>query len=127
MTKTKVLIVEDNDSIADLYGVYLDSDSFESRRSADGEKALADIAEFKPDIILLDIMMPNKSGFEVLEEIRKKPETAKISVIMFTALSQPKDKERAEALGIQDYLVKSQVTASDVLSTIEKYIPKDKQ
>lgn len=119
MTKqTKVLIVEDNDSIADLYNVYLESASFQIKRSVDGEQALVDIADFQPDILLLDAMMPKKGGFEVLEELRAKPETENLPVIMFTALNQPKDQQRAEALGVKAYLVKSQVVISDIVDTI---------
>lgn len=119
MTKQiKVLIVEDNDSIADLYNVYLESASFQIKRSVDGEQALVDIADFQPDILLLDAMMPKKGGFEVLEELRAKPETEHLPVIMFTALNQPKDQQRAEALGVKAYLVKSQVVISDIVDTI---------
>ncbi len=118
----KVLIVEDNDSIADLYNVYLESASFAIKRSVDGEQALVDIADFQPDILLLDAMMPKKGGFEVLEELRAKPETEHLPVIMFTALNQPKDQQRAEALGVKAYLVKSQVVISDIVDTINKVL-----
>ena len=123
MTKQiKVLIVEDNDSIADLYNVYLESASFQIKRSVDGEQALVDIADFQPDILLLDAMMPKKGGFEVLEELRAQPETEHLPVIMFTALNQPKDQQRAEALGVKAYLVKSQVVISDIVDTINKVL-----
>ncbi len=123
MTKQiKVLIVEDNDSIADLYNVYLESASFQIKRSVDGEQALVDIADFQPDILLLDAMMPKKGGFEVLEELRAQPETEHLPVIMFTALNQPKDQQRAEALGVKAYLVKSQVVISDIVDTINNVL-----
>ena len=116
--QVKVLIVEDNDSIANLYKVYLESANFVSKRTADGQEALTEIPNFQPDIIILDVMMPNKSGFDVLEELRAKPETADLPVIMFTALNQSKDQQRAEALGVKAYLVKSQVVISDIVETI---------
>jgi len=68
-----------------------------------GEDALSAAVSFKPDLILLDAMMPKISGFDVLDILRNTPETTNIRVIMLTALSQPKDKERAEQLGVDDY------------------------
>jgi CheY-like chemotaxis protein len=67
-------------------------------------------------------MMPKISGFDVLDILRNTPETANIHVIMLTALSQPKDKERATALGADDYLVKSQVVISDVVERIKHHL-----
>ena len=64
-------------------------------------------------------MMPKISGFDVLDIIRNTPETANIHVIMLTALGQPKDKEKAESLGVDDYLVKSQVVIGDVVERIK--------
>jgi len=83
---------------------------------------LSAAVQFKPDLILLDAMMPKISGFDVLDILRNTPATANVRVIMLTALSQPKDKERAESLGADDYLVKSQVVISDVMDRIRHHL-----
>ena len=67
-------------------------------------------------------MMPKISGFDVLDILRNTSETANIKVVMLTALSQPKDKERAESLGVDDYLVKSQVVISDVIERVRYHL-----
>ena len=87
-----------------------------------GEQALSTTLAFQPDLILLDAMMPNISGFDVLDILRNTPETANIRIIMLTALSQPKDKERAESLGVDDYLVKSQVVIGDVVDRVKFHL-----
>ena len=95
-----------------LSGVYksrLEMEGFDVRDVNNGENALVSVLEFKPDLVLLDAMMPKISGFDVLDILRNNAETKDVRVIMLTALSQPKDKERAESLGVNDYLVKSQV------------------
>jgi CheY-like chemotaxis protein len=77
---------------------------------------------YKPDLVLLDVMMPKVSGFDVLDILRNTPETANLKVIMLTALSQDSDKQRAEALGADDYLVKSQVVIADVVDRIKQHL-----
>ena len=89
---------------------------------ANGELALSKAIDFKPDLIVLDAMMPKINGFDVLDILRNTPETMNVRVIMLTALSQPKDKQRAEALGADDYLVKSQVVISDVVDRIKHHL-----
>ena len=115
MAKKKILLVEDDIALSGVYKSRFEMEGFEIREVNNGEQALTAALEFKPDLILLDAMMPKISGFDVLDILRNTPETANIRIIMLTALSQPKDKERAEALGVDDYLVKSQVVIGDVV------------
>jgi len=77
---------------------------------------------FRPDLIVLDAMMPKISGFDVLDILRNTPETTNVRVIMLTALSQQKDRERAEALGVDEYLVKSQVVIGDVVARVKHHL-----
>lgn len=121
-TKKKILLVEDDETLATVYKSRLDIEGFETRGVYNGEDALSAAIDFKPDLILLDAMMPKISGFDVLDILRNTPETAQIRVIMLTALSQPKDKERAEALGVNDYLVKSQVVIGDVIERVKFHL-----
>ncbi len=116
----KILLVEDDDALASVYQTRLQAENFDIRRVPNGEDALAATLEYKPDLILLDVMMPKVSGFDVLDILRNTPETATVKIIMLTALSQDADKERAKSLGVDDYLVKSQVVIADVVDVIKQ-------
>jgi DNA-binding response OmpR family regulator len=120
--KKKLLLVEDDVALSAVYKSRMELEGFEIREVNNGEDALSAAIDFKPDLILLDAMMPKISGFDVLDILRNTPETAGIRIIMLTALSQPKDKERAEALGVDDYLVKSQVVIGDVVERVKFHL-----
>lgn len=120
--KKKILLVEDDAALAAVYRARLELEGFDIREVNNGEEALSATLEYKPDLILLDAMMPKISGFDVLDILRNTPETANVRIIMLTALSQPKNKERAEGLGVDDYLVKSQVVIGDVVTRIKHHL-----
>ena len=120
--KKKILLVEDDEALANVYKSRLEIEGFETQWVGNGEDALSTAMKFKPDLVLLDAMMPKISGFDVLDILRNTPDTANIHVIMLTALSQPKDKERAESLGVDDYLVKSQVVIGDVIERVRYHL-----
>lgn len=120
--KQKILLVEDDETLAGVYIERLEAEGFDVRHVANGEDALSNAVEYKPDLILLDVMMPKISGFDVLDILRNTPETTNVRIVMLTALSQPKDKERAEQLGVDDYLVKSQVVIADVIERIKYHL-----
>ena len=122
MTKKKILLVEDDEMLSQVYRSRFEIEGFDVKEVYNGEDALSAAISFKPDIILLDAMMPRISGFDVLDILRNTPETANITIIMLTALSQPRDKERAESLGVDDYLVKSQVVIGDVVARVKKHL-----
>lgn len=122
VAKKKILLVEDDEALAQVYKSRLDIEGFETAWVGNGEDALSTAISFKPDLILLDVMMPKISGFDVLDILRNTPETTHIRVVMLTALSQPKDKERAEVLGVDDYLVKSQVVIGDVVERVKHHL-----
>ena len=121
-TKKKILLVEDDQALANVYESRLKIEGFETMWVQNGEEALSATVSFKPDLIVLDAMMPKISGFDVLDILRNTPETNNIHVVMLTALSQPKDKERAETLGVDDYLVKSQVVIGDVIERVRYHL-----
>jgi DNA-binding response OmpR family regulator len=121
-TKKKILLVEDDTALAAVYKSRLELEGFDIREVNNGEEALSAAVEYKPDLILLDAMMPKISGFDVLDILRNTPDTSNVRIIMLTALSQPKDKERAEALGVDDYLVKSQVVIGDVVERVKHHL-----
>lgn len=118
----KILLVEDDDALANVYLMRLKAEGFNIVRVANGEDALAAAKEHKPDLVLLDAMMPKVSGFDVLDILRNTPETANLKIVMLTALSQESDKERAQGLGVDDYLVKSQVVITDVIDRVKYHL-----
>ena len=121
-TKKKILLVEDDTALAAVYRARLELEGFDIREVHNGEEALSATLEYHPDLIVLDAMMPKISGFDVLDILRNTPETANVRIVMLTALSQPKDKERAENLGVDDYLVKSQVVIGDVIARVKHHL-----
>lgn len=118
----KILIVEDDLNLRDVYAARLESEGYQVVVASNGEEALAIAVQERPDLILLDVMMPKISGFDVLDIIRTTPEIAHTRVIMMTALSAPEDKARGEKLGVDKYLVKSQVILEDVVTTIAEVL-----
>ncbi len=120
----KILLVEDDEALASVYKSRLELEGFDIVAVNNGELALAKAVEYKPDLILLDAMMPKITGFDVLDILRNTPETQNIKVIMLTALSQASDKARANKLGVDDYLVKSQVVIGDVVERIRYHLAK---
>lgn len=121
-TKKRILLVEDDIALSAVYKSRLELEGFDIREVNNGEDALSAALEYKPDLIVLDAMMPKISGFDVLDILRNTLETGHIKIVMLTALSQPKDKERAENLGVDDYLVKSQVVIGDVVDRVKFHL-----
>lgn len=110
----KIMLVEDDNNLREIYEARLLAEGYEIVSAQDGEEALALAVKEKPDLIIADVMMPKISGFDMLDILRSTPETKDAKVIMMTALSQAEDKSRADKLGADRYLVKSQVTLEDV-------------
>ena len=118
----KILLVEDDQSLREIYGIRLTAEGYEIVPAGDGEQALALAVKEKPDLIISDVMMPNISGFDMLDILRSTPETKDIKVIMMTALSSEDQRERGEALGADRFLVKSQVGIEDVVNAVHEVL-----
>ena len=118
----KIMLVEDDNNLREIYGARLLAEGYEIVSAKDGEEALAMAVKEKPDLIISDIMMPKISGFDMLDILRSTAETKHTKVIMMTALSQIEDKERADRLGADRYLVKSQVTLEDVATAAREVL-----
>ncbi len=106
MSKLRILVVEDDKSIQTLYKIALKSDTFDSRYCENGVDALSLYRSFKPEIIVLDIMLPSMTGYSVLKEIRKTFRDSSTIVIMVTSMAEKGDIEDCLKLGIQGYIVK---------------------
>jgi PleD family two-component response regulator len=102
----RVLVADDNPQGAELLEAYLSTTEYDVRTAADGEQTLRLVREWQPDVILLDIMMPRISGFEVCKRLKADPATHDIAVLMVTALDQPSDMDRAVEAGTDDFLSK---------------------
>ena len=106
MPTSRILIADDNVPNVELLEAYLTDVDCEMAVAHDGQETLDEVARFRPDLILLDIMMPKLSGFEVCKKIKQDPGTRSIMVLMVTALNEPGDIERAVAAGCDDFLSK---------------------
>jgi DNA-binding response OmpR family regulator len=124
MTKAapRILLVEDDLGLASAYQVRLVAEGFDVQLCSDGTKTVQAALEYHPDLILLDIMMPKISGFDVLDILRNTKETAHTKIIILTALSQASDRNRAKDLGADDYLIKSQAVIADVMKRIRYHL-----
>lgn len=118
----KILLVEDDNNLREIYEARLMAEGYEIVAARDGEEALTVAMKEKPDLIISDVMMPKISGFDMLDILRTTEETKNAKVIMMTALSQAEDKARAEKLGADRYLVKSQVTLEDVAKVAKQVL-----
>lgn len=121
----KIMLVEDDNNLREIYEARLLAEGYEIVSAKDGEEALAMAVKEKPDLIISDVMMPKISGFDMLDILRSTPETKNTKVIMMTALSQAEDKTRADKLGADRYLVKSQVTLEDVAKVAKEVLEGD--
>ena len=119
---TKILLVEDDKSLREIYGVRLLAEGYDIVSAGDGEEALAMAIKERPNLIVSDVMMPKISGFDMLDILRSTTETRGIKVIMMTALSSEDQRRRGEMLGADRYLVKSQVGIEDVVRTVHEVL-----
>ena len=102
----RILIVDDIPTNAELLEAHLDGSGHETRIATNGADALRAAEEWRPDVVLLDIMMPKVSGFEVCEQLRANPATRDVGILMVTALDQPTDIERALEVGTDDFVTR---------------------
>lgn len=114
----KILIVEDDPFLSSLLKTRLTREGFETVRAADGEQALAMLKEQKPSLMLLDLILPKKSGFEVLEAARADAETKSMPVIIISNLGQDDDIRRGRELGVLDYIVKARISLDDLVKKV---------
>lgn len=124
MSKKKVLIVEDDNFVAEVYSTKLLEMGHEVIITQNGEEGLNVLKENLPDLILLDIIMPVMGGIEMLEEIKKREEWKKIPVILLTNIGEKDSIQKAQNLGVRDYLIKSHFTPAEVIEKIDAALGK---
>lgn len=118
----KILIVEDDQFLTSAYRVKLTKAGFEIIIAVDGEEAMNALLKEIPDVILLDLVLPKKDGFEVLKEIRANPKLKSIPVLIASNLGQKEDIDRGMGLGATDYIVKSDMSLDDLVTKINSLI-----
>jgi len=119
----KVLIVEDDKFLAKMLGRMLESHQYETILASNGKEGLVKASADQPNLILLDIMLPDIDGFDLLETIKNNEKTKKIPVIIISNLGQPEDIQQGRSLGAKDYLVKSDLSLDEVVKKVRKYLP----
>lgn len=119
--KPQVLIAEDDRFLGNVLKTKLQQEGFDVRLAVDGEEALAQINAAPPDILLLDVIMPKKNGFDVLAELRLRKGGSDIPVIILSNLGQEEDVKRGIALGAIDFLVKSDHSLQEVVNKVKIY------
>lgn len=122
--KKYILLVEDDATLADMYKMKLESDGFVVLISTDGKYALRDMKQYQPDLVLLDILMYGKDGFDVLTEKSKcpRPEIKNIPTIILTNLASPDDQAEGKRLGAADWWIKAYNTPAEVSDKVKKFL-----
>ncbi|MCK5084709.1 MAG: response regulator [Candidatus Pacebacteria bacterium] len=123
--KTKVIIIEDDSYISDMYRIKFESEDFETIVANNGVEGIKLLERVVPDIILLDVVMPKIDGFSVLKAIKKNPKLDKIPVILLTNLSQKENVERGFELGASSYIIKAHFTPSEVVEKIKEVLKQE--
>ncbi|MBA3047041.1 response regulator [Patescibacteria group bacterium] len=118
--KIKILIIEDDSFLLGMYAAKFNLEKFEVILAEDGEKGLMLAFKELPDVILLDIFLPKKNGFDVLKELKGDESAKKIPVILLTNLSQKSEIEQGLSLGAADYLIKAHFMPSEVVEKVKK-------
>ncbi len=123
--KHKVAIIEDDPAIVEMYKLKLEKEGYEVKTAADGNEGLVLIADYNPEIVLLDLMMPNKTGIEMLEELRGKPGGDTVKVMVLTNVGDDATTSQVYRLAPIDYIVKSEMTPQQVFERVKKALEKD--
>jgi len=118
----KIIIAEDDNFLANAYRFKLTKSGYEIKITGDGVETLAALHAQKPDLLILDLVMPKKDGFMVLGEMKKDPNLAHLPVIVASNLMQKEDIDKAMALGATDYVVKSDLSLNQLIEKIKKAV-----
>jgi len=117
-----ILLIEDDPFLIDIYSTKLNNEGFSVDVVTDGGDVLAKIKEKKPDLLLLDIVLPNVDGWELLRKIKKEEDLKKLKVVILSNLGQKAEVEKGLDLGAVKYLIKARYTPSEVIKEIKKVL-----
>jgi len=119
--KSKILLIEDDKMLADMYITKFSKEGLKVIRAEDGAKGLEIAKKEKPDMILLDIIMPKLDGFAVLRELKKNPDMGNTHILLLTNLGQSEDVDKGKELGADDYFIKANHTPAEIVEKV-KYL-----
>jgi DNA-binding response OmpR family regulator len=122
--KNKVLIIEDDAFISDMYRLKLESEGFNVKIAEDGQKGLEQLKKEKPDLVLLDVVMPKMDGYAVLQNIKENREMQDVPVVMLTNLGQKDNVEKGLKMGALDYVIKAHFTPTEVAEKVGEILNK---
>ena len=125
MAKLKIVLIEDDEILAKVVYEELSEADFDVLQAFDGQEGLELARSKKPDLVLLDLILPKKNGFEVLEELKKSPVTHNIPVIVLTMLGRDDDIKKGLRLGANDYIVKSQHAVGEIVEKVKNFFDKE--
>ncbi len=126
MDKCKILIIEDETALLYALKAELSQNNFEVLTAVDGEKGLEAIEQEKPNVVILDLLLPGIDGFEILRRTKKNPATKNIPIIVITNLGDKESFEKGKKLGADDYLVKTDYSLEEVIKKLNNLIEKSK-
>ena len=118
----KILLAEDDEFLSSLIKNRLVKEGFEVQLAHTGDEVLTMLKDFKPDLVLLDIILPGKLGFEIMEEIQKDSQLSKVPFMVMSNLGQDSDMKRAKELGAVDYFVKARILIDDLITRITSFL-----
>lgn len=122
--KKYLLIAEDEKVFSDIYELKFKPLDIEIKIVKNGEECLLELKKRKPDLLILDLLIPVKSGFEILEEIQKDPALHGLKIIVLTNLGQDFEIERAKQLGVTDYIIKTDKTITEIVEIVKRHLEK---
>lgn len=123
-TRAKILLIEDEEMLANMYEVKFQNEGFDITKALDGASGLELAKTIKPDLVLLDVIMPKMDGFSVLKSIREDAGIKDLTVILLTNLGQDEDVQKGKELGVVGYLVKANVTPAEVVEAAKRELAK---
>ena len=127
MKKIKIVLIEDDEILSKVIDEELESSGFDVIKSFDGIDGLEVVKDKKPDLILLDLVLPKMHGFDVLSELKDDPSTKDIPVIILTMLGGDEDVKKGISLGAEDYIVKSQHAVGEIIDKVKSFFEEKRQ
>ena len=122
--KSKILLVEDEKMLADMYVAKFSKEGLSVLKAEDGARGLELARKHKPDVVLLDIILPKLDGFAVLKELRKHPDTSDTHILLLTNLGQEEDVKKGQKLGADDYFIKANHTPGEIVEKVKYLLTK---
>ncbi len=124
MDKKKILLIEDDPFLSSLLKNRFAKEGLDVMYASDGQEAIRILNDSQPDIILLDLILPKKSGFEVMETIRQDPQLRNAPIIIISNLGQPEDMQKGQELGAVEYFVKAKTSIDDLVKNVLNFLEK---